>query len=93
MPRSDFDAKMADVLGVYREVENIKTAAAEGGSFNWLSCRFAGKCLPAIDFAHDDISRCQQRPKQHRGRVGGWQHGLGFDASFDLKTAVARLTY
>jgi len=54
------------------------------GEFNWLSDRFGGEGLPSIDFAHVDLSRCQQRPEQHGRGVGGWQHGLGFDASFEL---------
>jgi hypothetical protein len=35
--------------------------------------------LPAINPAHVDLAWGEQRPEQHRGRIGGRQHGLGFD--------------
>jgi hypothetical protein len=45
---------------------------------------FCGRRLPAIHLAYADLSRGQQRPEHHRGRVGRRQHGLGFDPAFEL---------
>src|SRR5258708_20236250 len=55
-----------------------------GGKVNWLIDGFCGKGLPAIDLAHVDLSRGEQRPEQHRGGVGRRQHGLGLDPSLEL---------
>ncbi len=40
--------------------------------------------LPAIDLAHHDLARCQERPEQHGRRLGVGQHGLGLDAPPEL---------
>ena len=34
-----------------------------GREVNWLIDEFCWKCLPAIDLAHVDLARCEQRPE------------------------------
>jgi hypothetical protein len=40
-----------------------------GGKVNWLIDGRCGEPLPAIDLAHIDLARGEQRPEQHGGSV------------------------
>jgi hypothetical protein len=40
--------------------------------------------LPAVDLAHDDLPRRQERPEQHGHRLGDRQDGLGLDTAAEL---------
>ena len=40
--------------------------------------------MPAINFAHVDLTGREQRPEQHGGGVYRRQHGLGFDPPLEL---------
>jgi hypothetical protein len=50
-----------------------------GGKVNWLIDGFGGERPPAIDLAHVDLARGEQRPEQHCSGVRGRQHGLPLD--------------
>jgi hypothetical protein len=39
-----------------------------GGEVNDRVCRLGGQRLPAVDFAHGDLSGGEQRPEEHGGR-------------------------
>ena len=52
--------------------------------FNRLIDGFCGKGFPAVDLAHIDLARGQQRPEQHGGRVCRRQHGLRFNPALEL---------
>src|SRR3954468_9350740 len=43
-----------------------------------------GQGLPAVDLAHRDLARSEQRPEQPRGRFRRRQHGLGLDPALEL---------
>src|SRR5829696_5005945 len=63
-----------------REHEGI----ASGGEVNWLSDGSYGERLPAIDFAHVDLSGSKQGPEQHGRGLCRRQHGLGLDPPLEL---------
>ena len=54
------------------------------GEFKWLIDGLCGKTLPAIDFAHVDLTGSKQRPEQHGSRVRRRQHGLRLDPALEL---------
>src|ERR1700704_2994402 len=49
-------------------------------AINWL----CGERLPAIDFAHVDLTGSEQRPEQHGCGLCGRQDGLRLDSSLEL---------
>src|SRR3954467_11717685 len=55
-----------------------------GGQVNRLIGRPSGERRPAINFAHRDLTRCEQRPEQHRGGLGRGQHRLGLDPALEF---------
>src|SRR5437016_9350102 len=54
---------------------DIAAVSADGSTVWVLIRRLNSSCNRSIAF---------KRPEQHRGRVGGRQHGLGFDPAFEL---------
>src|SRR3954454_23332871 len=55
-----------------------------GGQVNRPIGRPSGERRPAINFAHRDLTRCEQRPEQHRGGLGRGQHRLGLDPALEF---------
>jgi hypothetical protein len=60
-------------------------AIVSGGKVNWLTDEVLSDRLPAINFAHVDLTGREQSPEQHGGSVYRRQHGLGFfDPSLEI---------
>ncbi len=53
------------------------------GEVNALGVERVEERLLSVDLAHGDLAGRQQRPEQHRGGFGRWQHGLRPDAPLE----------
>jgi hypothetical protein len=75
---------VARVVGIrrrgLREIEVIGSCS----QVNLLIAWFGRERLPAVDFAHGDLTRRHERPEQHGRGIGRGQHGLGLDPPLEL---------
>ncbi len=68
---------------VCRDLRHFEVSES-GGEVNRLIDGFCGEGLPTINLAHIDLTGREQRPEQHRRRIGRWQHGLRLDPPLEL---------
>ena len=81
--RADFGT-VAICVGIdWRGLRSGKDTGS-GSKVNRLIGEFLGQDLPAVDFAHGDLTRGEQCPEQHRCGLGGRQHRLGLDPALEL---------
>lgn len=73
---------------VCRDLRHFEVSES-GGEVNRLIDGFCGEGLPTTNLAHIDLTGHEQRPEQHRRRIGRWQHGLRLDPPLDV-TAPTR---
>ena len=73
---------------VCRDLRHFEVSES-GGEVNRLIDGFCGEGLPTTNLANIDLTGHEQRPEQHRRRIGRWQHGLRLDPPLDV-TAPTR---
>ena len=73
-----------NAVGIWWRDLQSHEAVVSGGKVNWLTDEVFSERLPAINFAHVDLTGREQRPEQHGGGVYRQQHGLSFDPPLEL---------
>ena len=72
------------VLEMADGASGAMTVLAQAARSIVLRGRRLAEALPAVDLAHGDLARGEQRPEQHGRGLGRGQHGLRLDAALEL---------